>query len=270
MGDFTNSKDIPKKYYRYFLKGLAYYTCQLNRACTEKDLQAFVYLKSMQNLSPSELISLTKKVMGQLVNTGVACRQNGYFRLNELLRHVNSSPKRRNSTKGRPADEELSSGSGLNKRIKFSTVTTMFPIEPSQLSKAQTPTRKPQKAGSSKFIQIESSTETDSNSSTNNDDDDDKSTSEQKTTNATTENGTKGEKIAGASDENKTTTKNDSSTDSDDENSIQTEPETKDIKKIDELKAEQKKTDSDQETDSEDDDDDSIIPHKPIKEEPKE
>uniref|UniRef100_A0A182S8B2 Uncharacterized protein n=1 Tax=Anopheles maculatus TaxID=74869 RepID=A0A182S8B2_9DIPT len=130
MGDFVDSEKIPKKYYRYFLKGLAYYTCHLNKACTMADLQAYVFLKSLQQLSEAELKSLSNHIMKQLVSTGIAYNQNGYFRLNELLRYAHgSSSSQQAEALDRSRDSELSSGSGLRKMVNFSNTVTMWPTD---------------------------------------------------------------------------------------------------------------------------------------------
>uniref|UniRef100_A0A182W0W1 Uncharacterized protein n=1 Tax=Anopheles minimus TaxID=112268 RepID=A0A182W0W1_9DIPT len=129
MGDFLHSAPVPKKYYRYFLKGLAYYTCHLNKACTLADLQAYVHLKSLKQLSGPELISVSYEVMGELVATQIAYNQNGYYRLNELLRTAHGSPSKQAETISHSRDSELSSGSGLKKMVNFSNTVTMWDIE---------------------------------------------------------------------------------------------------------------------------------------------
>uniref|UniRef100_A0A182M6U9 Uncharacterized protein n=1 Tax=Anopheles culicifacies TaxID=139723 RepID=A0A182M6U9_9DIPT len=92
------------------------------------DLQAYVYLKSLQQLSEAELTSLSQKVMSELVSTGIAYNQNGYYRLNELLRSANDSSSKQAETI-EPRDLELSSGSGLKKTVNFSNTVTMWPID---------------------------------------------------------------------------------------------------------------------------------------------
>uniref|UniRef100_A0A182RLE1 Uncharacterized protein n=1 Tax=Anopheles funestus TaxID=62324 RepID=A0A182RLE1_ANOFN len=129
MGDFVNSNDIHKKYYRLFLKGLAYYTCHLNKACTLGDLQAYVFMKNLQKLSEADLTFLSQEVMRQLVATGIAYNQNGYYRLNELLRFANGSSSKQPETIHHSPDTELSSGSGLRKKVNFHNNVTMWPTD---------------------------------------------------------------------------------------------------------------------------------------------
>ena len=133
MGDAAeHSKDIPKKYYRYFLKGLAYYTCHMNRgntrarnsfslrflnlhifcrffsfpACTLADLQAYVFLKSLQQLSEADLTYLSNEVMEQLVACEIAEDYNGYYRLNEWLRFANGGSSSSSGQK-KPLDRAI-------------------------------------------------------------------------------------------------------------------------------------------------------------------
>uniref|UniRef100_A0A182Y6J4 Uncharacterized protein n=1 Tax=Anopheles stephensi TaxID=30069 RepID=A0A182Y6J4_ANOST len=129
MGDFAHTENIPKKYYRYFLKGLAYYTCHLNKACTRTDLQAYVFLKSLQQLTEADLKFLSDHVMKHLVSTGIANEQNGYYRLNELLRYAHGSSSQRAEASAQSRDAELSSGSGLRKMVNFSSTVTMWPTD---------------------------------------------------------------------------------------------------------------------------------------------
>uniref|UniRef100_A0A182JYR0 Uncharacterized protein n=1 Tax=Anopheles christyi TaxID=43041 RepID=A0A182JYR0_9DIPT len=131
MGDSAvQSKGIPKKYYRYFLKGLAYYTCHMNRACTLTDLQAYVFLKCLQQLSEADLSYLSNEVMEQLVSAGIAHDHNGYYRLNEWLRFSNGSSSSRQAEKmAHSPDTELSSGSGLKRAVNFSNTVTMWPTD---------------------------------------------------------------------------------------------------------------------------------------------
>nr|XP_040241458.2 uncharacterized protein LOC120961636 [Anopheles coluzzii] len=133
MGDAAeHSKDIPKKYYRYFLKGLAYYTCHMNRACTLADLQAYVFLKSLQQLSEADLTYLSNEVMEQLVACEIAEDYNGYYRLNEWLRFANggsSSSSGQTKPLDRAIDTQLSSGSGLKRIVNFSNTVTMWPTD---------------------------------------------------------------------------------------------------------------------------------------------
>ncbi|EGK96841.1 AGAP013156-PA [Anopheles gambiae str. PEST] len=133
MGDAAeHSKDIPKKYYRYFLKGLAYYTCHMNRACTLADLQAYVFLKSLQQLSEADLTYLSNEVMEQLVASEIAEDYNGYYRLNEWLRFANggsSSSSGQTKPLDRAIDTQLSSGSGLKRIVNFSNTVTMWPTD---------------------------------------------------------------------------------------------------------------------------------------------
>ncbi|XP_053658072.1 uncharacterized protein LOC128707149 [Anopheles marshallii] len=132
MSDFVHSKDIPKKYYRYFLQGLAYYTCHLNKACTLADLQAYVFLKDLQQLSAADLRFLTNEVMEKLVSVGIANNQNGYYRLHELLRYAHGASSKQVKTIDHTRDSELSSGSGLRKAVNFSNTVTMWPGDTSE------------------------------------------------------------------------------------------------------------------------------------------
>ncbi|XP_052891410.1 clumping factor A-like [Anopheles moucheti] len=229
MSDFVHSKDIPKKYYRYFLKGLAYYTCHLNKACTLADLQAYVFLKSLQQLSAADLTSLSNEVMRKLVSAGIANNQNGYYRLHELLRFAHGSSSKQVETIDQNRDLELSSGSGLRKMVNFSNTVTMWPTDTldgvdTMPGAVVSPTEFLSVSTSTIQEDIESSiNETDADNQSDSDHDDEDNDGEKAETN---QNASQGE----------------------------TSPETK--------------HDSDSNRTTNSDDEDSTIPHKPMKQEP--
>ncbi|XP_050070983.1 serine-aspartate repeat-containing protein C-like [Anopheles maculipalpis] len=222
MGDFVNSEKISKKYYRYFLKGLAYYTCHLNKACTLTDLQAYVFLKSLQQLSEAELKFISNHVMDQLVAAGIACNQNGYFRLNELLRYAHSSTTQQAEASGNGGSREfeLSSGSGLRKMVNFSNTVTMWPTD--------TMDANPTDSGPTMDQDVEEQpnrTEPDNNSDSDRDDEDNKAKTASNASQTNSDPGKQSDSDSGESDTITSSNVGSDDDDADDEDStIQHKP----------------------------------------------
>ncbi|XP_035783703.1 uncharacterized protein LOC118461935 [Anopheles albimanus] len=125
MAEHARPSNVPKKFYRYFFKALGYYTDRLNRACTLSELQAYVYLKSNCSLTEKQLVAMSQSVMKDLVASGIAFYNGGFYRLNEYLRFSENSSLIRRTFQ--PDDLHGESGAGSSNRgINFSNIVTMW------------------------------------------------------------------------------------------------------------------------------------------------
>ncbi|XP_058822784.1 uncharacterized protein LOC131684160 isoform X2 [Topomyia yanbarensis] len=108
------SPEVPKKFYRHVLKGVAHYSRTRKRACDLQDITAYLYLKNRRLITADQLRTISRKAVSKLCTAGVIKKvRNEYWLVEpytvtqhpreELARPSSSSPSSRIKRKASPS-----------------------------------------------------------------------------------------------------------------------------------------------------------------------